>query len=202
MAPCSNDRPRRSHAAVERRRGRSRRSRPAARSARKISRRSRRSGCLAWGRCLWLRRSAPPGRGVSIGHATSTRTTGGTSAGSRRWTRIRTGRLHFDGLATVADVWLNGTHILRSESMFVASAVGVRGLLGADNTLTIRFHALAPLLASKRPRPRWRTRLVVPPTAPLAPHHASRTHARLVSAGGAGRTLAPDSTRARARDPR
>src|SRR6476660_1874901 len=29
-------------------------------------------------------------------------------------------RLHFDGLATVVDVWLNGTHILRSESMFVA----------------------------------------------------------------------------------
>jgi beta-mannosidase len=69
-------------------------------------------------------------------------------------------RLHFDGLATVADVWLNGQHILRSESMFVASAVGVRGLLGADNTLTIRFHALAPLLASNRPRARWRTRLV------------------------------------------
>ena len=38
-------------------------------------------------------------------------------------------RLHFEGLATVADVWLNGTHILSSENMFTANAVDVGGVL-------------------------------------------------------------------------
>src|SRR5262245_47630039 len=28
--------------------------------------------------------------------------------------------LGFDGLATLADVWIDGTHVLRSESMFAA----------------------------------------------------------------------------------
>ena len=69
-------------------------------------------------------------------------------------------RLHFEGLATIADVWLNGTHILSSESMFAANAVDVSGVLAADNELFIRFRALAPLLAARRPRPKWRTRLV------------------------------------------
>jgi beta-mannosidase len=69
-------------------------------------------------------------------------------------------RLHFEGLATVADAWLNGTHILRSESMFVAHAIDVSGALQRDNELVLRFHALGPLLAAKRPRPNWHTRLV------------------------------------------
>ena len=37
----------------------------------------------------------------------------------------RPSRLRFEGLATVADVWLNGHHILRSESMFVAHTVDI-----------------------------------------------------------------------------
>jgi len=71
-------------------------------------------------------------------------------------------RLRFEGLATLADVWLNGEHILRSESMFVAHTVDVTRLVGSDNELVLRFHALAPQLASKpgRGRPRWRTGLV------------------------------------------
>jgi beta-mannosidase len=69
-------------------------------------------------------------------------------------------RLRFEGLATVADVWLNGTHILRSESMFVAHAIDVGGLLRVGNELVLRFHALGPLLAARRPRPAWRTGLV------------------------------------------
>lgn len=69
-------------------------------------------------------------------------------------------RLCFEGLATVADVWLNGTHILRSTSMFVSHVVGVAGLLRADNELMLCFHPLAPLLAAQRPRPTWRTALV------------------------------------------
>jgi beta-mannosidase len=70
------------------------------------------------------------------------------------WYRCRFGtpdpgarpRVRFEGLATVADVWLNGTHILRSESMFLAHAIDVGGLLRVDNELVLRFHALGPLL--------------------------------------------------------
>ena len=77
-------------------------------------------------------------------------------------------RLRFEGLATVADAWLNGHHILRSESMFVAHVVDVAPLLRNDNELVLRCHALTPLLAARRPRPRWRSSLVA--------HQALRWH--------------------------
>jgi beta-mannosidase len=65
--------------------------------------------------------------------------------------------LSLDGLATLADVWLNGVHVLRSESMFAAHRVPV-GALAHDNELCLRFAALAPVLAVRRPRPRWKAR--------------------------------------------
>lgn len=68
--------------------------------------------------------------------------------------------LRLDGLATVADVWLNSVHLLRSDNMFLAHALDVSALLREDNDLCVRFHALAPLLQLRRPRPRWRTKLV------------------------------------------
>lgn len=69
-------------------------------------------------------------------------------------------RLRFGGLATVADAWLNGRHILHSDSMFIAHSVSIERWLSAENELILRFHALTPLLASRRPRPRWRTKLI------------------------------------------
>jgi beta-mannosidase len=74
-----------------------------------------------------------------------------------------TRRLRFDGLATVADVWLNGAHILHSDNMFVSNTVDLASPKppgGGGNELVIKCHALAPMLASKRPRPRWRAGLV------------------------------------------
>ena len=69
--------------------------------------------------------------------------------------------LHAGGLATVAEVYLNGTQVLTSESMFAWHAVAVDRWLQDDNELAICFRALAPLLAvRRRPRARWRTRLV------------------------------------------
>jgi len=62
------------------------------------------------------------------------------------------------GLATVADVWLNGRLLLHSENMFASHAVEIPGLL-ADNEIVIRFHALGPLLEQRRQRPRWKTLL-------------------------------------------
>ncbi|HEX3735785.1 MAG TPA: hypothetical protein VHU86_11625 [Solirubrobacterales bacterium] len=69
--------------------------------------------------------------------------------------------LHLDGIATVAEVYLNGSLLLESDSMFAAHAVDVGGLLGdGASELAIRCRALAPLLrAPRKPRARWRTRL-------------------------------------------
>ncbi|MGD0312980.1 MAG: glycosyl hydrolase [Acidimicrobiales bacterium] len=64
--------------------------------------------------------------------------------------------LELDGLATVSDVWLNGRHLAHSESMFTPVRVRVASL-DEDNQLVVRFAALAPVLAGRRPRPRWKT---------------------------------------------
>ncbi len=67
--------------------------------------------------------------------------------------------LRLEGVATVWEAHLNGTRILEGESMFVAGAAEVS--LEARNDLAIRCLALGPLLAERRrPRARWRTRLV------------------------------------------
>src|SRR3954447_22020020 len=67
--------------------------------------------------------------------------------------------LHAGGIATYADVALNGDVVLSTESMFLAHDVPVE-LRKGTNELTITCHALAPLLAAPRkPRARWRTRL-------------------------------------------
>ena len=62
--------------------------------------------------------------------------------------------LGFDGLATLADVWLDGAHLFHSDDMFIANEVPV--VLSGTHDLLIRCAALAPELARKRPRPRWR----------------------------------------------
>lgn len=68
--------------------------------------------------------------------------------------------LQFGGLATIADVWLNGQHVLHSENMFLSHELKISEFLRDDNELLIRFHAIEPLLLKRRPRPRWRTALV------------------------------------------
>ena len=69
--------------------------------------------------------------------------------------------LRLEGIATVAEVFLNGERVLRSESMFLEHAVDVGALLREENELHIRCLALAPLLGERRkPRARWRTKLV------------------------------------------
>lgn len=65
------------------------------------------------------------------------------------------------GLATLADVFLNGDLILSSTSMFASHIVDVGARLRSQNELVIRFRALTPELGlQRRPRARWRTRLV------------------------------------------
>ncbi len=69
--------------------------------------------------------------------------------------------LRLGGLATIAEVFLNGQLVLTSDSMFETHVVDVGSRLLGRNELAIRFHAIEPLLAMPRkPRARWRTRLV------------------------------------------
>ncbi|HEX5960709.1 MAG TPA: hypothetical protein VFY97_05630 [Rhodanobacteraceae bacterium] len=76
------------------------------------------------------------------------------------WWRLRfkadsgPGVLGFDGLATLAEAWLDGKPILASDNMFRAHEAKVS--LGGEHELLIRCRALAPELAGRRPRPRWR----------------------------------------------
>ncbi len=66
--------------------------------------------------------------------------------------------LRFEGLATVADVYLNGEPVLHCQSMFERHDVPVT-LAGGDE-LTIRFHALTPFLEAAGPRARWRPQMM------------------------------------------
>lgn len=68
--------------------------------------------------------------------------------------------LGFDGLATLADAWLNGQQILASESMFVAHELDLTGRLERHNWLYLRFRSLDKALAAKRPRPRWKAPMI------------------------------------------
>lgn len=66
--------------------------------------------------------------------------------------------LCLDGIATVAEVWLNGAPLGGSDNMFLARRLAVE--LAAENELVIVCRALEPLLAARRPRPRWRAPMV------------------------------------------
>lgn len=68
-------------------------------------------------------------------------------------------RLELDGLATVAEVWLNGIRLASSENMFVPLRLDVTARDG-ENELFICFRSIEPRLRLKRPRPRWKTALV------------------------------------------
>lgn len=69
-------------------------------------------------------------------------------------------QLVFEGLATIADVWLNGEHLLRSENMYLRHEIDVTAPLRPQNELCIRFSSLNRFLEQRRPRPHWRTKLV------------------------------------------
>ncbi len=69
--------------------------------------------------------------------------------------------LRLGGIATVASLELNGEPLLESASMFEEHRLDVGGRLRGANELLIRCRALSPLLqARRRPRARWRTRVV------------------------------------------
>jgi beta-mannosidase len=67
--------------------------------------------------------------------------------------------LGFDGLASVADAWLNGEPLLGSDNMFIAHEVRLPPLR-EHNELVLRFRSLDQQLKAKRPRPRWKAPMI------------------------------------------
>jgi beta-mannosidase len=69
--------------------------------------------------------------------------------------------LAFEGLATVADVWLDDAPLLTSRNMFLRHERTIDGAgAAATRELTIRCRALDPLLKARAPRPAWRAPMV------------------------------------------
>jgi beta-mannosidase len=68
--------------------------------------------------------------------------------------------LCFDGLATLAEVWINGRLVLTADNMFRSYRVPVGPELLPENELVLCFRSLGEELKRKRPRPRWKTALV------------------------------------------
>lgn len=68
--------------------------------------------------------------------------------------------LHFDGLATIVDVWLNDAYLLHSENMFRCHACDISALLRSDNLLLIRFASVTHNLTQRRPRPGWKVPMI------------------------------------------
>ncbi len=66
--------------------------------------------------------------------------------------------LRFHGLATLAEVWLNGAKVLQTDSMFLARDVAA--ICEGSNELVIGFRALEPALKAKKGRARWRPRMI------------------------------------------
>jgi beta-mannosidase len=68
--------------------------------------------------------------------------------------------LRFEGLATLAEVWLNGDLILTSHNMFREHRIEVTSLLRDRNELAICFRSLDEAMKQRRARPHWKTALV------------------------------------------
>jgi beta-mannosidase len=77
---------------------------------------------------------------------------------------VRNGRerqiLRFGGLATLADVWLAGKHLLRSDNMFLEHEVDLPEGVPEESELVLRFGALGPAREAGKARPRWRSTIV------------------------------------------
>ena len=68
--------------------------------------------------------------------------------------------LRLRGLATFAEVWLNGQLLLKSDNMFLEHVLDVGLHLKQHNELVIGFHSPSSALEQRRPRPRWKTKLI------------------------------------------
>lgn len=56
----------------------------------------------------------------------------------------------FEGIDTIADVYLNGRYILRAENMFIAHEADVTGILKEENELIVHIHSAMNYARSKK----------------------------------------------------
>lgn len=68
--------------------------------------------------------------------------------------------LRFDGLLTLAEVYLNGQLLLQSSSAYHVHEVDVTQHLAEQNQLWICFRAIRPIYRAKHPRAGYMTRLI------------------------------------------
>ncbi|MBW3629355.1 MAG: glycoside hydrolase family 2 protein, partial [Gemmatimonadetes bacterium] len=69
--------------------------------------------------------------------------------------------LRFQGLATLAEAWLDGEKVLSSDNMFLAHEVPAT--FAGEHELLLCFRALEPALQGRRGRARWRPRMIESP---------------------------------------
>ena len=69
------------------------------------------------------------------------------------------GTLEFGGVATVSEVWLDGVQVAAHDGMFTSFTVDIDVPTGGAR-LAVVARALGPLLAARRPRAAWKTKLV------------------------------------------
>jgi len=77
-----------------------------------------------------------------------------------RLTRPLNGRLRFEGLATVTEVWVGGIKRADNASMFAPVEFAVNCPAGTE--IALCFRALAPKLAAAPRRSRWRPAMIQP----------------------------------------
>ena len=65
----------------------------------------------------------------------------------------------FNGLATLCEIWLNQTKLGSTDNMFRGYEFELNGLKETDKLILV-FRSITRNLNQKRPRPRWKTKLV------------------------------------------
>ena len=68
--------------------------------------------------------------------------------------------LCFDGLAGIAEVWLNGVLLLSADNMFRSYRVEMESVGADENELVLVFRSMTADLKQRRSRPRWKTNLI------------------------------------------
>jgi beta-mannosidase len=74
--------------------------------------------------------------------------------------------LEVGGIATLSQVWLNGELLIESSSMFARHSITVTSLINSSNEIVVVCRALtaaAQQVRTKKPRQRWKTRVVAEP---------------------------------------
>lgn len=74
-----------------------------------------------------------------------------------RFNAATNGMIHFEGLATLAEVWIDDQAVFATNTMFEPASVPVTA---GRHEIVIRFASITRWLGRKRPRPAWKTRLV------------------------------------------